>query len=105
MVYYRGHWLKVRTRIAKPPIKRKRHSVLWYVPKITPIRSNQDFGNYSALKIRCVLRQPKNTLFLSLIVNSVIAHKNDILKQLVLEAKHEYEKDADHQVHIFTADA
>ncbi|KAI0274144.1 BCS1 N terminal-domain-containing protein [Russula aff. rugulosa BPL654] len=63
-VFYRDHWLK-----------------------ITPIRSNQDFGNYSALEI------------------SVIAHKNDILKRLVLEAKREYEKDAEYQVHIFTADA
>ena len=76
------------------------------MPKITPIRSNeQDFGNYSALKIRCVRRQLKLILFLSLTVSSVIAHKNDILKQLVLEAKREYEKDTDHQVHIFTADA
>ncbi|KAF8498227.1 P-loop containing nucleoside triphosphate hydrolase protein [Russula emetica] len=63
-VFYRDHWLK-----------------------ITPIRSNRDFGNYSALKI------------------SVFAHKNDILKRLVLEAKREYEKDAEYRVHIFTADA
>ena len=75
------------------------------MPKITPIRSNQDFKNYSALKIRCVQRQLKHILFLSLTVSSVVAHKNDVLKQLVLEAKREYEKDADHQVHIFTADA
>jgi hypothetical protein len=74
-------------------------------PKITPIRSNQDFGNYSALKIRSVRRQPKQVLFLSLIASSVVAHKNDILKRLVLEAKREYEKDAEYRVHIFTADA
>jgi hypothetical protein len=42
--------------------------------------------------------------FLSLIVSSVVAHKNDILKRLVLEAKREYEKDAENRVHIFTAD-
>jgi hypothetical protein len=96
--------LKVRTRIAEPWIKRKTLSTL-YVSKITPIRSNQDFGNYSALEIRCAWRQPKDDLFLSLIVSSVIAHKNDILKRLVLEAKREYEKDAEYQVHIFTADA
>lgn len=35
---------------------------------------------------------------------SVVARSNDILKQLVLEAKREYEKDAEHRVHIFMAD-
>jgi mitochondrial chaperone BCS1 len=40
-----------------------------------------------------------------MIVSSVVAHKNDILKRLVVEAKREYEKDAEYMVHIFTADA
>ena len=35
---------------------------------------------------------------------SVVARNNDILKQLVLEAKRGYEKDAEHRVHIFMAD-
>ena len=35
---------------------------------------------------------------------SVVARNNDILKRLVLEAKHEYEKDAERLVHIFMAD-
>lgn len=35
---------------------------------------------------------------------SVVARSNDILKRLVLEAKREYEKDAEHRVHIFMAD-
>ncbi|KAF8638406.1 hypothetical protein AX17_002231 [Amanita inopinata Kibby_2008] len=35
---------------------------------------------------------------------SVVARSNDILKKLVLEAKREYEKDAEHRVHIFLAD-
>ena len=35
---------------------------------------------------------------------SVVARNNDILKRLVLEAKREYEKDAEHRVHIFMAD-
>ncbi|OJT02487.1 hypothetical protein TRAPUB_6994 [Trametes pubescens] len=34
----------------------------------------------------------------------VVARNNKILKRLVLEAKHEYEKDAEHRVHIFMAD-
>lgn len=33
-----------------------------------------------------------------------MARNNDILKKLVLEAKKEYEKDAEHRVHIFMAD-
>jgi hypothetical protein len=37
-------------------------------------------------------------------VYSVVARNNDILKKLVLEAKREYEKDAEHRVHIFMAD-
>jgi hypothetical protein len=37
-------------------------------------------------------------------VVSVVARNNDILKKLVLEAKREYEKDAEHRVHIFMAD-
>ncbi|KAJ7876254.1 P-loop containing nucleoside triphosphate hydrolase protein [Mycena leptocephala] len=45
-----------------------------------------DYGHGSALKI------------------SVVARSNDILKKLVLEAKREYEKDAEHRVHIFLAD-
>ena len=35
---------------------------------------------------------------------SVVARNNVIIKQLVLEAKREYEKDAEHRVHIFMAD-
>nr|GAT56571.1 predicted protein [Mycena chlorophos] len=35
---------------------------------------------------------------------SVVARNNDILKKLVLEARKEYEKDAEHRVHIFLAD-
>ncbi|KAF9068383.1 P-loop containing nucleoside triphosphate hydrolase protein [Rhodocollybia butyracea] len=35
---------------------------------------------------------------------SVVARNNDILKKLVLEAKRDYEKDAEHRVHIFMAD-
>jgi hypothetical protein len=42
--------------------------------------------------------------FFLLTADSVIARNNDILKRLVLEAKREYEKDAEHRVHIFMAD-
>lgn len=36
---------------------------------------------------------------------SVVARNNNILKKLVLEAKRDYEKDAEHRVHIFMADS
>ncbi|KAJ7460705.1 P-loop containing nucleoside triphosphate hydrolase protein [Mycena latifolia] len=54
--------------------------------KITRTKRFPDYGHGSALKI------------------SVVARNNDILKKLVLEAKREYEKDAEHRVHIFLAD-
>ena len=48
---------------------------------------------------------PTNYVFFLLIfMHSVVARNNDILKRLVLEAKREYEKDAEHRVHIFMAD-
>ncbi|OCH89770.1 P-loop containing nucleoside triphosphate hydrolase protein [Obba rivulosa] len=54
--------------------------------RITRTRRTIDWGTCSELKI------------------SVVARNNDILKKLVLEAKREYEKDAEHRVHIFMAD-
>ncbi|KAI9507948.1 P-loop containing nucleoside triphosphate hydrolase protein [Russula earlei] len=54
--------------------------------KVTRARRYQDYGQYWALKI------------------SVVARNNDILKRLVKEAKDEYEKDAEHRLHIFLAD-
>ena len=41
---------------------------------------------------------------IKLAMSSVVARNNDILKKLVLDAKREYEKDAEHRVHIFMAD-
>ncbi|THH08395.1 hypothetical protein EW146_g9003 [Bondarzewia mesenterica] len=54
--------------------------------RITRTKKFQEYGHHCALKI------------------SVVARNNDILKKLVLEAKREYEKDAEHRVHIFMAD-
>ncbi|KAI6149621.1 P-loop containing nucleoside triphosphate hydrolase protein [Pisolithus tinctorius] len=54
--------------------------------RITRTKRYPDYGHGAALKI------------------SVVARSNDILKKLVLEAKREYEKDAEHRVHIFMAD-
>jgi len=54
--------------------------------RITRSKRFQEYGSCGELKI------------------SVVARNNDILKRLVLEAKREYEKDAEHRVHIFMAD-
>ncbi|KAF9224135.1 P-loop containing nucleoside triphosphate hydrolase protein [Gyrodon lividus] len=54
--------------------------------RITRTKRYPDYGHGASLKI------------------SVVARNNDILKKLVLEAKREYEKDAEHRVHIFMAD-
>jgi len=54
--------------------------------RITRTKQYPDYGHGCSLKI------------------SVVARNNDILKKLVLEAKREYEKDAEHRVHIFLGD-
>ncbi|KAF8909263.1 P-loop containing nucleoside triphosphate hydrolase protein [Gymnopilus junonius] len=54
--------------------------------RITRTKRYPDYSHGCALKI------------------SVVARNNDVLKKLVLEAKKEYEKDAEHRVHIFMAD-
>ncbi|KIK56980.1 hypothetical protein GYMLUDRAFT_247260 [Collybiopsis luxurians FD-317 M1] len=54
--------------------------------RITRSKRYPDYGHAGSLKI------------------SVVARNNDILKKLVLEAKRDYEKDAEHRVHIFMAD-
>ncbi|KAH8093231.1 hypothetical protein BXZ70DRAFT_1036096 [Cristinia sonorae] len=80
-IYYRGHWLR-----------------------ITRTKRIQDYGSCGELKIRQVTMCQ---LICSPVVerySSVVARSNDILKKLVLEAKREYEKDAEHRVHIFMAD-
>ncbi|CAE6438595.1 unnamed protein product [Rhizoctonia solani] len=50
----------------------------------------------------CRSRQTNGDEMLSI---SVVARSNNILKQLVLEAKKEYERDAEHRVQIFFADS
>ncbi|KAH9996395.1 P-loop containing nucleoside triphosphate hydrolase protein [Russula compacta] len=59
---------------------------IFYCGHWLKITRTRRFQNYSALKI------------------SVVARNNDILKRLVLEARREYEKDAEHRVHVFMAD-
>jgi chaperone BCS1 len=77
-------------------------------PKITRTKRNKDYGHSSELKIRWVFTSSpylhRATNADSYGVRSVVARNNNILKQLVLEAKREYEKDAEHRVHIYMAD-
>jgi len=54
--------------------------------RITRTKRYPDYSHSSDLKI------------------SVVARNNDVLKKLVLEAKREYEKDAEHRVHIYMGD-
>ncbi|KAI9453414.1 P-loop containing nucleoside triphosphate hydrolase protein [Lactarius psammicola] len=77
-----------KRRVAFMPSSDTTHTIYYcgHWLKITWTRRYRDYGHYSALKIR------------------VVARNNDILKRLVLEAKHEYEKDAEHHVQIFMAD-
>jgi hypothetical protein len=37
-------------------------------------------------------------------INSVVARNNTVIKQLVLEAKKMYEKDAEHRIHVYIPD-
>ena len=67
-----------------------------------------EYGQVAEIKVRSVLARkecrPWSELSCPFRV-SVIARNNSILKKLVLEAKREYEKDAEHRVHIFMADS
>ena len=75
--------------------------------KITRTKRSKDYGHSSELKIRSVLC-PFSFMVTGTHTTrgtcSVVARNNNILKQLVLEAKREYEKDAEHRVHIYMAD-
>lgn len=80
-IYYRGHWLRVR-------------------------RSKKTDGSgCEVLSIRLLflfLSQPVPT---DKVLHSVVARSNAILKQLVLQAKKEYEAEAIHRIQIYFADS
>ena len=79
-IYYAGHLLRVRL----PPLRvalRPHHKL-----QITRSKRNGEYGPTNELKI------------------SVVARNNDVIKRLVVEAKKQYEADAEHRVHIFLAD-
>ncbi|KAI0326269.1 P-loop containing nucleoside triphosphate hydrolase protein [Cubamyces sp. BRFM 1775] len=77
-----------RRKVAIVPSMDTTHTIYYrgHWLRITRTKRYQDYGSCAELKI------------------SVVARNNDILKRLVLEAKREYEKDAEHRVHIFMAD-
>ncbi|KAF8643026.1 hypothetical protein AX16_009270 [Volvariella volvacea WC 439] len=79
---------KRRRKVAFMPSLDTTHTIYYrgHWLRITRTKKYPDHSRGGALKI------------------SVVARNNDILKKLVLEAKREYEKDAEHRVHIFLAD-
>ena len=79
-IYYRGHWLRVR-------------------------RSKKTDGSgCEVLSIRYFLFLSQSTQ-LTWSPQSVVARSNAILKQLVLQAKKEYEAEAIHRIQIYFADS
>ena len=83
--------------------------ICWKILKITRTKRNKDYGHSSELKIRWAFASPpldhlRRQERSPYGIHSVVARNNNILKQLVLEAKREYEKDAEHKVHIYMAD-
>ncbi|KAJ7623583.1 P-loop containing nucleoside triphosphate hydrolase protein [Roridomyces roridus] len=77
-----------KRKVAFMPSVDHTHTIYYHGHWLRIVRTQRypDHSHYAALKI------------------SVVARNNDILKKLVLEAKREYEKDAEHRVHIFLAD-
>jgi chaperone BCS1 len=79
-IYYRGHWLRIR-------------------------RSRKTDGS------NCELLSVRYLFFLVLVLpkfipmHSVVARNNSILKQLVLQAKREYEAESVHRIQIYFADS
>ena len=80
-IYYRGHWLRVR-------------------------RSKKTDGSgCEVLSIRYSFYFSFNSWQLTRSSHSVVARSNAILKQLVLQAKKEYEAEAIHRIQIYFADS
>jgi hypothetical protein len=68
------------------------------IPGLWPLFGTKNKVNYSESRLITFFYSDADRKY------SVVARNNDILKRLVLEAKREYEKDAEHRVHIFMAD-
>ncbi|KII92945.1 hypothetical protein PLICRDRAFT_491796 [Plicaturopsis crispa FD-325 SS-3] len=79
-IYYRGHWLRVR---------RGRKT---------------DGSGCEMLSIRCVAQACSRWIYMTDRIYSVVARNNTVLKQLVLQAKKEYEAEAVHRIQIYFAD-
>lgn len=100
-IYYRGHWLRVSTATS------------FYI-LFSPLKKTLDYQNKTQERLRALRGVEDQVPLLHHLAHrsgcsqsgarSVVARNNDILKQLVLEAKREYEKDAEHRVHIYMAD-
>jgi mitochondrial chaperone BCS1 len=80
-IYYKGHWLRVR-------------------------RGRKQDSGCEMLSIRCDLHPHSRFHFVDINPEpySVVARNNSILKQLVLQAKKEYEAEAVHRIQIYFAE-
>ncbi|KAF5386353.1 hypothetical protein D9757_006641 [Collybiopsis confluens] len=90
-IYYRGHWLRITRSKRYPDYGHSGSLKIRFVPSFSAVAPR------SSRSVEC--DASRLTIFYS-----VVARNNDILKKLVLEAKRDYEKDAEHRVHIFMAD-
>lgn len=83
-IYYRGHWLRVRRS------------------------KKQDGSGCEVLSIRWRFLCPSTCVLVTdwqVVSDSVVARNNSILKQLVLQAKREYEAESVHRIQIYFADS
>lgn len=87
-IFYRGHWLRVR--------RGRKQDTLSEMLSIRFVPAFISVGHRLPLK--------KASLYFSF-SHSVVARSNAILKQLVLQAKKEYEAEAVHRIQIYFADA
>lgn len=77
-----------KNMIAFMPAQDTTHTIYYrgHWLRITRSKRTTDWGTYQEVKI------------------SVVARNNTVIKQLVLEAKKMYEKDAEHRIHVFIPD-
>ncbi|KAG2345787.1 hypothetical protein BDR05DRAFT_946374 [Suillus weaverae] len=106
-IHYRGHWLLLLSDISEPfsddfeeedegaLVHGRRKRKVAFVPSIDTTPNTIYYCGHWLKSVPSTYLSP---------CNGVITRNNDILKKLVLQAKREYEKDAEHRLHIFMAD-
>ncbi|PFH45533.1 hypothetical protein AMATHDRAFT_51616 [Amanita thiersii Skay4041] len=102
-IYYRGHWLRVKRSRKSDGIE------VLSISFLVPFFLLFFFFFFSTLPPPPSLRNTNTASLVSLppprLLKSVVARSNTILKQLVLQAKREYEAEAVHRIQIYFADS